>query len=365
MAFALSGCWDLVEVDRRTFATTIGIDSDQQGNVSLSVQLPLPEHMLSSSASSTSGQSPNKEFSTSRITAKTANEALDILQTRTYRELVIEQNKSIVISESAAKRGIKPLIDFFIRNPKAPPQSLIFVAHHHTAEEVLSMMPVQEILPGLQFISSAQSPVKSDRTYFISVGQFETKAIHTATDAYAPLIDLEQKEGMYEVAGLAVFDGFHLAGELNMEETQMFGLLSSQMDAGQLTLSLPEQGILSLRNVNARSSIKVRIAKDGSPFFIAKVQFHSTLSELEKEHKDVSPQVIRRLELAMQRVLTPKISRVIRKLQSYNSDIIDFGEEYRVQHFESWKKRSWKQTFPEARFKVIVHAKIERDGILR
>ena len=67
------------------------------------------------------------------------------------------------------------------------------------------------------------------------------RAIHQATDAYAPFIDLDEKEGMYIIAGLAVFDGFHLAGELDMDETQMYGLLSGLMQAGTLTLSLPDK----------------------------------------------------------------------------------------------------------------------------
>ena len=48
---SLSGCWDLVEVDRRTFVTTIGIDTGNNGDTSVIVQIPLPERMLPSSIS--------------------------------------------------------------------------------------------------------------------------------------------------------------------------------------------------------------------------------------------------------------------------------------------------------------------------
>lgn len=362
-AVVLSGCWDLQEVDRRGFATTIGIDANEQGTTSLTIQMPLPQRMLPTSTPGKSVQ--GKQFSTTRITARTANEALNILQTKTYLELVLDQNKSIVISRNAAVRGVEPLLEFYIRNPKAPPQSLIFIARRHTAQEVLSMTPIQETLPGLQFISSGQTVVKSDRAYFISVGQFMTKTFHLSTDAYAPLIDLDQEEGLYVIAGLATFDGFHMAGELNMEETQMFGLLAGLMNAGNMTLNLPKQGLVTFRNIDGESSVKVKIAKDGSPFFLVKMQFHGTLSELDNEQKEIRPVDIQHLESAVQKVLAAKTSGVIRKLQSFNSDIIDFGEEYRVQHLAQWEKYPWKKVFPEVRFKVVVHATIERDGILR
>jgi Ger(x)C family germination protein len=324
--------------------------------------------MLPSSAAGR-GNVQGKQFSTFSTNGKTVNEALNILQAKTYNELVIEQNKSIIIGETAARHGIKPLLEYFIRNPKAPPQALIFIAHHHTAGEVLSFAPVQETLPGLQFTGAAQAAAKYDRTYFTSVGQFESRAIHTPTDAFAPLIDLDEKEGMYIEAGLAAFNGFHLAGKLDMEETQMYGLLSGLMKAGNLTLTLPDNEILSLRNVNGRAKIKVNTSGQSLPFFIVKVNINGSLSELArartKEHKEIKPADRRRLELAMQKVLAPEISKVIEKLQSYNSDIINFGEEFRVQHLEQWKKQPWKKIFRKVRFKVIVKAKIERDGTLR
>jgi spore germination protein KC len=367
--FNLSGCWDLTEVDRRAFVTTIGIDAEPSGATTLMVQIPLPQRMLPSSATGR-GNVQGKQFSITSVTARTVNDALNILQTKTYNELVIEQNKSIIIGETAARRGIEPLLEYFIRNPKAPPQALIFIAHHHTAAAVLSFAPVQETLPGLQFTGAAQSAVKYDRTYFTSVGQFMSRALHEATDAFAPLIDLNQKEGMYIEAGLAAFDGFRLAGELNMEETQMYGLLSGLMKAGNLTLTLPDNEILSLRNVNGRTKIQVKnptgeSSKENLPFFLVNVTINGSLSELNDEYKEVTPADRRRLELAMQKVLAPKISGVIQKLQSYNSDIINFGEQFRIQHLNQWQKRPWKQIYPKVPFEVVVKAKIERDGTLR
>lgn len=84
-----------------------------------------------------------------------------------------------------------------------------------------------------------------------------------------------------------------------------------------------------------------------------------------KVHKEIKPADWRRLELALQKILTTKMSEVIKKLQSFNSDIINFGEEFRVQHLEQWNKHPWKQIFSKVKFKVIVKANIERDGALR
>jgi hypothetical protein len=42
----LPGCWDLEEVDRRAFATTLGIDTNPSHQFILTVQIPIPQKML-------------------------------------------------------------------------------------------------------------------------------------------------------------------------------------------------------------------------------------------------------------------------------------------------------------------------------
>lgn len=139
-AFMLSGCWDLTEVDRLSFVTTIGVDMDSRNHALVSIQLPLPQRMLPSSLSGQGKQ--GAQFSIASMTGKTLNEALNMLQTQTYNEVTIQQNKSIIIGERVAKFSVKPLLDFLINYPKAPPQALVFIAHNHTAQEVLSFKPV-------------------------------------------------------------------------------------------------------------------------------------------------------------------------------------------------------------------------------
>jgi spore germination protein KC len=150
----LSGCWDFEEVDRRSFATTIGIDSLPQDKVMLSVQIPLPQKMLPPGIK---GAEEGKVFSTISLAGTTVNDAFNNMQTKAYRDLVIQQNKSIIIGADAARRGVEPLLEFLARNPKAPPQAFIFVTKNYSARDILTFAPVERTLPGLMFGQSAQA----------------------------------------------------------------------------------------------------------------------------------------------------------------------------------------------------------------
>jgi spore germination protein KC len=361
---ALSGCWDLLEVDKRTFVTTIGIDTNPRGEATVTVQIPLANHMTPSTASS-GAQPQGKQFSTVSFSAKTVGGALNALQAKTYRDLVLEQNKSIIISEEVARQGVKALTEFLIRNPKAPPQALVFVANNHTAREILSSTPIQETLPGMEFNQASQLKIKTTWTYYTPIWEFEKNLTHASTDAIAPLIDFDPDDKTYLVAGLAVFNGDHLAGKLDMAETQFFGLLSGLMRAGGITLNLPGNETLTLRNVLGGTSIKVEKTKDGLPFFLVKTSITGSLNELISARKEVTPSYSRRLQSAIEKELTSKLTEVVKKLQSYNSDVVNFGEELRVQHQDLWKQIKWKEIYPAVPFEIKVKATIERDGVYR
>lgn len=359
----LSGCWDLLGVDKRAFVSTIGIDGNEEGTVLLSAQIPLPHKMLPPGA--ISGGEPGKQFNTINFSAESVNAALNGLQAKTYQEVVIEQTKSIVINEKLARQGIGPITETFIRNPKTPPQAILFFASHHTAEEILSFSPAQEILPGFQFIQAAQLVTKSDWTYYMPLWEFEQKLLHKAADPYASLITLDRENKTFVTAGLAVFNGDRLTGKLDMAETQYFGLLAGLMQAGGVKIGLPDNKVLTLRNVRGNSRIKVSRSSGGTPFFLVKTEITGTLNEITEPGEELTPAYVQKVESAAEQVLRPRLTAVIKKLQNFNSDIVGFGDKLRIQHQDLWQRIEWKDIYPTVPFEVEVKLKIVRDGTLR
>ena len=363
----LSGCWDLEEIDRRLFITTIGIDGDPAKEITVSIQVPVSQKMLPPGSSS--GKDQGKNFITLSAQDRTVRAVFGVLQTKTYRTLVIEQNRAIIIGEDTAKLGVTPIMDWFFASSKTPPEGNIFIAHHHTAKEILSFVPGPKILPGLGLSQASQAIDKYNRIYFIQDWLFEQKLVHGSKDAYAPLIDFDEQEGVYIKEGLGVFNKERLAGELSPEETQMFGLLTSQMRAGDLTFDLSAKDVkqvnaISLRNVCGNTKIKVLI-KGNQPFFLLKTNVNGSLIELIGKRREITPKFNHELEQALESIIQPRLKAVIQKLQSFNSDPIDFGEQLRIQHQDLWKKIAWKKVFPTVSFKVMVKVKLERDGVKR
>ncbi len=361
------GCWDLEEVDRRAFITNVGIDIDSQNQVRMTIQIPLLKEILPPGARS---GSRGKDFQTISAIGSSVYEAFSALESMTERRLVIQQKQLLVIGSKTARAGVNPILDWLLRSPKTPPHCLIMVARSpRTAKEILEFTPQTKTMPGLTSDLTRRLATKSDRTYFIESWLFHQKLLYGSKDVYAGLIDIDEKEGKYIMEGLAVFNGHRLAGELNYEESQTFGLLTNQMKAGRITFDFSDDIAgpkYSLRAVKGKTKIKV-LVNEGQPFFLVQTEVEGVLSEIVSTRKRIklTHRFIQELEKKMETEIESRLSATIKKLQQFNSDPIDFGEQFRVQHHELWKRNDWKKIFPKARFRVLVKVKIIREGTIR
>jgi len=362
LSIAISGCWDLREVDRLAFATTIGIDRESKDTLRLTVQIPLTQSLLPPGFRGGGGE--NKQFSVASFTGLSVNSAFAKLETKSTRDLVISQNKSIIIGTAAAESDMRTIVDYLVRDSQAPPQASVMIAEGATAAEVLGLKLVTEILPGLEFVQAAQSVEKYNWTYFIPIWEFHQKLIHETKDAFASLISLDRMEKRYVQAGLAAFNGDRLAGKLSPKEAQSFGIISNLMQSGHMDFELSSGDKVTLRNVKSKTRIKVK-ADSARPQFLVQTKMKASLSEWTGSGKEITQNDLQYLQKAVAHIAQKDLRLVIKKLQSMNSDIIDFGEQLRIQHQELWRKLDWKKVYPEVPFRVEVKVQIVSDGVMR
>lgn len=364
----VSGCWDLEDVDRRAFMTAIGVDAVSANQVSLTVQIPLLEEVLPPGTGQ--GGNRGKDFQTIAMNGRTVFEAYRKLQMRVERHLVIQQKQLLVVGAEAARLGVNPVLDWLVRSPKTPPHCLILVAKNpRTAREILQFTPATKTMPGITSDISRRTITKSDRTYFMPTWLFRQKLLHESKDVYATLLDLDEAQGQYVLEGLAVFNGHRMAGELNAEETQSFGLLTNQMKAGGMTFDFSSDIAgpkYSIQTVHGKTRIKVFI-RHGRPYFLVQTNIRAVLNEIVnfRNQMKIPLGFIRKLETKIQTEVETRLTKTIEKLQQLNSDPIDFGEQFRVQHPKVWKQVVWKKIFPEVPYSVRVKVKILREGIMR
>ncbi|HEX7715306.1 MAG TPA: Ger(x)C family spore germination protein [Bacillota bacterium] len=292
--------------------------------------------------------------------------AFTTLRTKTNRHLVVQQNKLIVIGEQAARKGVKSLLDWLNRTPKAPPQALIFISNR-PAVDVLGFQPSDSNMPGLDFIATKTVLKKESHTFLIPVWRFREILIDGAEDLYAPMLGLDLREGQYLQNGLAIFNGDRLVGELSRAETQSFGILTNQIKGGSISYrdgSGMWKGKFSMRNVSAKTRIKVKL-NHGRPYFLIETKITGFLAELLGRDHELTPGSVNQLERVIETETRQNLIKLIGKMQRLQSDGIGFGEKLRAQHYGFWKGHNWKQLYPTSRFQVVVKADVIRNGVTR
>ncbi|HEX2953526.1 MAG TPA: Ger(x)C family spore germination protein [Bacillota bacterium] len=356
----LPGCWDFQEVDKLSFATTIGVDRGQKEAINVSIQIPIVQAGLPPVI--TGGKEAKKFFLIDQ-TADTVGNALDSLEIKSVRSIVFNQAKSVIINEAIARQDIRPVLDHFVRTTQMPLPAFILITDGVTAEDVLKFDPVQNLLPGMMFIYAGQAATKYDMTCFIQHWEFQQKLIHRSKDPYAPLISLDKTHRVYVISDLAVFSGNRMVGKLSGKEVEIFGLLIGVQKSGMMIFNIPG-GKITLRNVHGTSKIKVRM-KHGKPTFKVNTTVFGSITEVLPSRTTIAPRDIKRFEKIIARQIRNREIKLMKKLQGYNSDIVDFGEEFRVQHPYIWKKTKWRAVYPTVPFEVNTKVKIDGDGRFR
>lgn len=170
------------------------------------------------------------------------------------------------------------------------------------------------------------------------------------SDPFMPMV--EKKQDNYETAGLAVFSGPRMTGELDMKETETAALIK-EVPFGFLTMPLGnKQDLVSFRDITARTKITPSIDNKGLLTFRVRTDVTGEISETNPRKTEVTLKDKKALETKAAQLIKKDIDNLLLKLQGFNSDPLGFGEKFRVAYPQTWEKINWHEVYPAARFDV-------------
>ena len=105
------GCWNRIELNELSIVSATAVDIKKNGKWEISYQLVIPQAI-----SATTGVSTN----VGPVMFSTEGESMrveSIIRARSFLGSLLCHNLMVVVSEEAAKAGIAPLMDVYLRNP--------------------------------------------------------------------------------------------------------------------------------------------------------------------------------------------------------------------------------------------------------
>jgi spore germination protein KC len=357
---ALSGCWDVEEINRRSLTDTIFFDIGKSKRFKIGVVMGVPGTEIPPIAGTTQQFTKRHYVITGEGDSLVA--AWSEVQAATVRDIFFGQTKAVVLSrELAVKEDLNDILDFIGRMPLAPADIRVLVAKGDP-EQLLAMANKDNYVPGSYIHLYFRSPAMRSLAIPMELWRVHSLIDQKTGDPFLPLI--EEYQQMYRIAGTALFSRNRLAGELTKKETEILALLRGT-DLGYLTVSLgdAQQETFGFAQVRSKTKITPRLSPDGlALIFRVDMEISGVLVE-SLPHKEIRWEEKRAVEKMAERMVKDESEKLIAKLQSLPTDPVGFGRKLRIAYPRQWKTLDWKKIYPEAKITVNPSFTITQTGL--
>ncbi|MGO4495354.1 Ger(x)C family spore germination protein [Paenibacillus sp. 2RAB27] len=343
---SLSGC-GFKDIDKRFFVVAMGVDwtgkEDKPYLVTLRLAIPASKVGEGLAESQIEYQE-----------AKSIAEAVRNLKAHVDKELDFGHCRMFLFGESLAKVSLEEPLNWLTRRRDIQLISYTAVAEP-TARKLLEAIPTTERLAGNSFFltfgkEGTVSPYTVTALLFDTFRRFK----ETGLDPYFPIISFDGNS--YVVEHLALLNKKTQRTVLNPQETQLYNL-----------------------SANKFSKAGIMITYSGEPlsFYVARVTKHITIS------KETTPVVkltlsltgmieqgaigldIHKVQPQLEQQVNQSVEALLYKIRDANVDPYGFGLHYLGQHFGKEKDwEHWQSVYPEVKFEVETHVKIESTGLV-
>ncbi|MDF2564639.1 MAG: germination protein Ger(X)C family [Massilibacillus sp.] len=384
-AVLLSGCWDRVEINDIAIVIAVGVDKMDNGDICLSLLLPVPKKLSSSGSGSSGGGGGEGNGSTLVISesGKSIMDAYRKLQGKLPREILFSHIRFIIIGEKLAQEGVAGVLDFFSRPRQSNLRAHILFTRENI-DEVLGGEPGIEQSVAEMIREEGEMGIGAgiDLKDFINMlneegvnpwaGQLVKLPLAVETKKNEKTEASKPKKSYFSIRGAAVFDKDKLVGWINYDEVRGVLWLRDEVKrgVGAVNVDVPEEkggGKMGMRILEAKTRLQPKINED---VLTIHVYIEATTVIYDNSSKlDLSdPKIIYDAEKMAENRIKGRTQSALDKLQKQlQSDVLGFGTAVYREYPKEWREKykdNWHEEFPELNVEVACKVSIPRVGFV-
>ncbi|MEG7379449.1 Ger(x)C family spore germination protein [Bacillus subtilis] len=358
MLQVLSGCWDVKNIEKLSFARGLAIDETDDHQYKLTYQNLLPQ-------SEDSQASGKPEFVHVTSHGKTILEAVSDVSVKDP-PIYSDHLKVILLGEKLMRnQNIDQVFNHFIRDDELRRSSFLMAARGKAADIFTKGSPSQ------------QQPMPTEKLIDLTTHRgYNGKIMRPlrigrasiySQNGYSFLIQAvknQKGKATYDGAGIIKSGSNKLVGFLSPNETQTLTWVVGTIQGGIMPTTVKGHPI-TFEIKKSKTKIKPSV-ENGKPVFRISVKTKGILTEDQNPNENsFSKSYLSRLENIFEKKLERDIKKVMDKLQhEYKTDPVFLSEHIRVQYPEYWHKVKghWDELFSEADFKYNISFKITNFG---
>jgi len=369
LLLTLTGCWDYQSLNELTIVAGVAVDQGEGGQ-----GVALTFEILDLNAEN--AQQPGSLLLTT--TGDTIAEAVYDAYAKLHNNLYFGSAQVILVSRAVAEQeGIRPLLDFLIREENVRDSLRMVVAATDTAAELLR--PGEErgaeehrlifsvaLNEGLSRSRQGRHPAADAKA------AYEIRHILTAntTNLTLPIIAPAQTDDRpFQLDGMALFTGDRMTGTLDQADMPAYLLGAAGLGdwAFSVEVTTPDGGTgrVILANRRSRPRLTFIRAGDGLAFHLD-ISMTADIAQLPPDWGTLDQTALRRMEQTAGGELSRQVLELIHRQREAGYDIIGMAET--VQSFAPrlWNEinQDWERLLQESEVTTQVHVRIQNTGMV-
>lgn len=357
--FVVSGCWDMVDIDRRFFVGNIGIDKAAVDD-KLKVEFTMPIVRKISGEGGQGGGGGGSTIASVSTVSDSIHAAARQMSHRLSRRLFFEHTRVILIGEEAARDGIEGVVNFLSRNTEVNRRGRIMVVKGK-AEDALKVKNEYETLLAMYIANIFENWTFCSKFIEITIDDFMKSVYSTQGNVLLPRLTPGKID--VSIGGAAVIKNYKLVGWLDENETLGVNFVLGKVRGGDLTFKQQGEDYPVVMSI-VQISTKTELVEAGTyPKFKISPRIVADIVETPVDMK-IDASMIKSLEKDLEEKVNQIILKGVKKLQKeFQVDLLGFGEylyKYRPGIWEYYRE-DWENIFPHV--EVVVDTKATIRGI--
>lgn len=323
ISFLFTGCFNYRDINDVLFVTAIIYDEADDGQIMMSVEVFKPTR----EPGKNSERGQRLTFSGS---GKTIFEIVRDLTLTSSKKFNYTQNKAIIITERAARGGIKKFIDFNRRDQELLVRPYICI-YGGDAKQLLNNKLEEEQYIGMFIfdlinnINAASRAVKFDFNDYLNIRH---NAEQTNVITYLKQ-DHTQGRDSLKIDGAAVLQNEKMVEYLTRGGSQGYNFIMDKIKSGTLEVYNP-QTLTSYVSLEIRKSdTKTKIEYDGEVIkFIKNINVVATIAE-SQDNLELSKDVIAKIQENAENNIREYCTLLFEKYKEENIDIFNLRDQFK------------------------------------
>ena len=279
------------------------------------------------------------------------------------RELFLHQNEIIVICHDQASRGIRPLLDVFLRYHETRMDVWVVISQC-PAKDILQVELVQEPISATALARMMQEQENLSPKLAVNMLHVTAALLDASTALVVPSVCLTDELGVTEIFinGSAVLVSDKLVGYLDRDEKMGYALGAGPVHSGLLEVAT-EDGAAMLYVSQSTASLKTSWTGDRVNADVS-VKAALSIAEISGFEGESLDGVFDKLEKAAVEQIVALISKAFEKSFALNADIFGVGGSVSRTDPKLWEqiKPEWPDIYPETVLNISAEGVLLESG---